>query len=136
MANLVVTAANVKWVSGTQPRVVKAGATITRGQVVYLDTTDNEHKLADADNDNTSVFAGIALTDGYDGSDMLIAPAGATVQIGATPVSGTVYVIGTTPGAIMPWADIVAADWVTVCFIGVASGNVELIGSRGATVSA
>ena len=136
MVDLTITAANVNWVSGTRPRMVKAGATITRGQVLYQDTADLEYKLADADNDATSVFGGIALTDGTDGSEMLIAEAGAVVDVGATTIAGTIYTISTTAGGISPDVDLATGDYVTVLFIGNGTVNVELIGKRGTVVHA
>ena len=130
MTALSITAANVKWVGGVRPVMVKGGATLTRGQCLYLDTTDLEHKVADADVDASSVFAGVALTDGTDGSDMLIAPPGAVVNIGATTTAGTIYCIGLAGGDIVPWADLGTGDYVTVLFVGTGTANVEIIGKR------
>lgn len=136
MADITVTVGNVKWVSGTRPIVAKAGATVTRGQAAYLNTTTGEHELADADNDATSVFAGMFLTDGYDGSDVLIAPPGAVINWGATLTAGTIYVLSTTTGGVAPWADLVAGDYVVVLAIGAGTANAEIIGKRGAAVHA
>lgn len=136
MADISVTAANVKWVSGARPQIVKAGATITRGQAVYQNTTTLEHELADADTDAASEFAGIALSDGYDGADMLIAPPGAVINWGATLAAGTVYVLSTTAGGVAPEADLASGDYVVVLAIGAGTANAEIIGTKGAAVHA
>jgi len=136
MADITVTATNVKWISGTRPQVVKGGAAITAGQSVYLNTSTLEHELADADTDATSVFAGIALTGGQDGADMLIAPPGAVIDFGATLTAGTIYVLSTTAGGVAPEADLASGDYVVVLAIGAGTRQAEIIGKRGAAVHA
>ena len=134
MADITVTAGNVKWVSGARPVVVKAGASITRGQPVYLNTATGEHELADADTDAASIVAGVALSDGYDGADMLIAPPGAVINWGATLTAGTIYVLSTTAGSVAPWADLATGDYVVVLAIGAGTANAEIIVKKGAAV--
>lgn len=136
MADITVTASQVKWVSGVRPVIVKAGAAITRGQAVYLNTTTLEYELADADTAAASEFAGIALTDGQDGSDMLIAPPGAVIDWGATLVAGTIYVVSTTAGGVAPDVDLAAGDYVVVLAIGAGTRQAEIIGKKGAAVHA
>lgn len=133
MADLVITAANVVWNSGVRPLAVKGGATIARGKTLYQNTTTLKHLLADADTDAESEFTGIAITDGTDGSDMLIAPPGANINVGATTTAGTIYVLSTTPGGIAPWADLGTGDYVVVLFIGTGTANVDIIGKKMAT---
>jgi hypothetical protein len=48
MADISITAASVAASSAASKVTGVAGATITAGQVVYLDTTTNTYKLADA----------------------------------------------------------------------------------------
>lgn len=127
MADLSITAGNVAWVSGTRPKVVTGGATITRGQALYKDDSDNEYKLADAGAVGTAVLDGIALTDGTDGAEMLVAPRGATLNIGATTTAGTIYVISETAGGIAPVGDLATGDFVVVAFVGSGTANVEII---------
>lgn len=136
MADITVTVANVKWVSGSRPFVGKAGATVTRGQSAYLNTSTLKYELGDADTDAASVFAGIFLTDGYDGADVLIAPPGAVVNWGATLTAGTIYVLSTTAGGVAPWADLAAGDYIVVLAIGAGTANAEIVGKKGAAVHA
>lgn len=131
-----VTAANVIWSSGVRPATVKAGATITPGQVCYLDTTVNEHILADADTDTASVVSGISIDGGVDGRDMYLAIPGSVINVGFTTTAGTIYVLSTTAGGIAPWADLGTGDYVNVLFIGNGTAVVELICKRGTAVHA
>lgn len=134
MADISQTAANVKWVSGNRPFIGPAGATIAAGQPVYLNTTTMKYVLTDADTDAESEFAGIAMSDGVNGRDMLIAPPGAVINWGATLTAGTIYVLSTTAGGVAPWADLATGDYVVVLCIGAGSANAEIIGKKGAAV--
>lgn len=136
MVDISQTPANVTWVSGTRPTVVKAGATIAAGQPVYLNTTTLEHELCDADTDAASNFAGVSLTGGVDGRDMLIAPPGAVINWGATLTAGTLYTLSTTAGGICPDVDLATGDYVNVLAIGAGTANAEIIGKKGAAVHA
>lgn len=136
MAALTITPGLVKYSSGVRPRIVQAGAAIERGEALYFDTTDNKYKLADCDAEATAVAAGVALSDGVDGGDMLIAPDGATINIGATTVAGTVYCVGATPGEIVPLADVTNEDYVTILFIGSGTAVVTLSIVVGAQIPA
>jgi len=136
MADISQTAASVTWVSGVREIVGKGGGTGTPGQSVYLDTTTNTYKLADADTDIESVVAGILLDNMVSGRPCLIAPPGAVINWGATLTAGTIYVQSTTPGGVAPWADLAAGDYVNVLCIGAGTGNAEVIGKRGTAVHA
>lgn len=136
MTDLSITAANVKWVSGVPPKTVRAGETITEGMPVYRLTTDNEHYKCDADNDASSEFAGVALTNAVDGRDMLIAPPGAVINVGATLTAGTIYSLSTTAGGVAPETDLAAGDYVTILYIGNGGANHEVIGKKGTAVHA
>lgn len=136
MVDLSITAANVRRTGGASPMQVRAGATITRGQAVYLNTSTGLYEVADADLTGTAEVAGIALTDGNANGDMLIAGPGTVVNIGATTIAGTIYVLSTTGGGIAPWADLITGDFVCVLFIGTGSATVELIIKRSSVARA
>lgn len=136
MADLSQTPANVTWVSGNRPFVGKAGATIAAGVPVYLNTSTLEYEAADADTDAASEFAGVSITGGVDGRDMLIAPPGAVINWGATLTAGTIYVVSTTAGAVAPWADLSTGDYVVVLAIGAGTAIAEIIGKKGTAVHA
>jgi len=126
-ADVAVTATSVTWVSGVRYITGIAGATITAGQVVYLDTSVNTYKLAKADAAATAVVAGIALDNTVSGRPMLIAPPGAVITPGGTNTAGTIFVLAAdTAGAWCAWADITIGQYVNILFSGTA-GNVKLI---------
>lgn len=128
MVDLVVTAANV--VKGSRAKIVSGtyGATVTAGQTVYADPTDdNRYKLADADSATAAVraTAGIALNSGSAGQPADILESG-RYNPGATVTVGTIYVQSDTPGGIMPAADLEAGDYVTVLGIGVSASQIDV----------
>jgi hypothetical protein len=127
MAALSITVANVKWTGGARPRQIIFGATVTAAQPVYKDTTDNEHKLADADALATAAVEGLALTNGYDGKEGLIAIRGSQINVGATTTAGVAYVAGTTAGEIVPLTDLTSGKFPTILFWGTGTALVTLL---------
>lgn len=117
MANISITAANVLASSLSRYRTeFKAGATITQGQAVYLDTATNTWKLADANptgaGQAVTDIVGIALVAASSGQPMVVAVLDTTgINLGATLVVGTTYVVSATAGAICPIADLVSTDF-------------------------
>lgn len=125
MADLIITAANV--LAGTNAEIVRgtAGATITAGQAVYLDTASTGEWLL-ADSDSATVIArgsakfGIALNGASDGQPLAI-QTGGDITIGASVTAGTAYYLSDAPGGICPIADLVTGDYITL--IGIATST-------------
>lgn len=132
MADLSVTAANVVPGSGAKTESGIAGATITAGQVVYKDSSDNKFKLADTDSATAAVRSpyGIALNGASNGQTLGVLTMGA-MTIGATVTAGVFYYLSGTAGGICPVADVAAGDYP--CIIGSASSasvlNVHIVES-------
>lgn len=123
MAALTVTASSVAAsASATINRAGTAGASITAGQPVYIDTADgNELKPAQATSAKHAAV-GIALNNAEDGQPVAYASKDPSFTPGATLVTGTVYCVGdTTAGDIDPVADLGSGDFVTV--LGVATST-------------
>jgi hypothetical protein len=114
MADLSITVASVAKGSGASTAQGVAGATITAGQVVYLDSATSTYKLADA-NGAAALRSpvGIALHAALSGQPLQILTGG-LITIGATLVAGTVYVLSGTAGAIAPAADVVTGWYLTI----------------------
>jgi hypothetical protein len=127
MAALSITVANVKWTGGVRPRQITFGATVTAAQPVYQDSADNEHKLADADALATAAVVGLALTNGYDGKEGLIAIEGSQINVGATTTAGIPYVAGLAGGDIVPYSDLASGDFPTILFWGTGTAIVTLL---------
>jgi len=129
MADIAITAANVIATAGeVTTRNVTAGATITAGQTVYLDTAaSNVAKLADAnDTAAKAVVAGIAMNGASSGQPLQIATGG-ELDLGATLVVGKIYVQSTTAGGIAPVDDLAGSSYVTVIGVADAADNILLI---------
>jgi hypothetical protein len=111
MADLTVTAANV--VPGAGARITNgtAGATITAGQVVYLDPADNRFKLADCDNASATIREafGIATHGALTGQPLAVQTAG-ELAMGAIMLAGVAYYLSPNAGGIAPVADILSGD--------------------------
>ncbi len=126
MTDLAVTAANVL-PSGTSPVVTDgvAGATITAGQVVYLDPTARQYFLSDSDSATAAVRqpAGIALNGASAGQPLRVQSKG-DIVIGATMTAGLVYYNSKTAGGIAPLADIASGGYA--CTIGIAKSTTVL----------
>ena len=126
MADVVVTAAEVLPTTATQKTQGTAGATITAGQTVYLDSSDNKYKLADADaSATTAAVVGIALNNAADGQPLTIA-IGGSLDPGFTVTVGTIYVQSGTAGGIAPAADLASLDYVTIIGIGLTAASLSL----------
>jgi hypothetical protein len=126
MADISVTAADVVGVSGSYSQAQYiAGATITAGQAVYVDTAnDNVLKLAQAD--GTALEAtvkGIALCGASAGQPCIIATSG-DIDIGASLTVATVYILSATAGGVCPVADLASSSYLSV--IGVATDTDNL----------
>jgi len=125
MADLTITAASV--IAGTGAKSVSgtAGATITAGQTVYLDSADNEYKLADCDSATEAVRSpvGIALHGASDGQPLKVHTKG-LITIGATMTAGATYYLSQNAGGICPIADLGSGDYRTI--IGIATSTTVL----------
>jgi hypothetical protein len=122
MADLTVTAASVLHTSGDRETGV-AGASITAGQAVYIDTA-NSYVLKLAQCDGTTLeatVAGIALNSAGTAQPVVYAKTGAVINIGATTAKTTTYVLSATAGGVCPQADLVSTN--NIVRIGHATGT-------------
>ena len=121
MADLTITAANVVASANAVRESGTAGATITAGQLVYLDTTDMRYKLAD--NNGAAALRvpnGVALNGAANNQPLVIQKAG-DITIGATMTAGVAYYLSDTPGGICPVADLASGEYP--CIIGIAKST-------------
>lgn len=127
MADLTITAANV--VSGSGARVAHgtAGATLTAGQVVYLDTATSTYKLADNNSATAAVRSpsGIALNAAASGQPVAVHQSG-PITIGATVTGGVAYYLSDTPGGICPVADLATGEYPTVLGIATSASVLKI----------
>lgn len=131
MADVTVTAANVVPASDTIYGEGIAGATITAGQTVYLDSATNTIKLADANGSSaTADVKGIAMHGASSGQPIKYA-VGGSINPGYTVGVGSVYVLSATAGGIAPVADLATGLYPVVLGIGTTASNLKLFLSKG-----
>lgn len=117
----------VRPTTNTQVRRVTYGETIDAGEAVYYDTTDEEYKLADANNtEETAQAVGIAITPGVDGGEGYIATGGSIILVGATVAVGQAYVVSQTSGGIDTEGTLTTNDYVTFLGIGESTTQIAL----------
>lgn len=113
MADLMITAANVRPNSVNAPRAIVAGETLTAGQPYYRNTSDNKAYKADCDNTlATSIVEGVVLLGG-DADDVIIGQVTGDIDLGATLTPGVAYVLSGTAGGICPASDLATGDYIT-----------------------
>ena len=122
MADLSPAAASIQLISGQRVSVT-FGATITAGQVLYLDGSDNKAKLADADAAGKKTVYGIALDSGSDGDTGDVALSGSVINLAVTVGVGTPYFLSSNAGGICPLADVGTGEDVDFLGVGKTAGG-------------
>jgi len=145
MPALVITASQVKYISGPVEGAARAGEAITEGMYVTKSSSDGKWYKADCDAasaDKAGKTRGGIAVGGAAGADALFAVAlpTAIVTLGAaaTPVAGTPYFIADANGGLAPLADLQAGDVATLAAIGVGGNQVQVLNTyhAGAVVPA
>ena len=128
MADLSITATSV--VAGGGAKTVEgiAGAAITAGQVLYLDSTTNTYKLADNNSATAAARSpdGIALNGAATGQPVEVLTRG-RVTIGATMTAGVAYYLSATAGGICPVADLTTGHYPTILGISVSTTVLDVL---------
>lgn len=126
-ADLSITPGSV--IASKQAKVVTrvAGATITAGQAVYLDTTTKTEKLADADG-ATPLYKveGIALNGASTGQRIFVCTEDPGLTLGATLVIGDTIWLSATAGGITKTAAEGVATGSFVAVLGVATSTTKV----------
>lgn len=128
MADLSITAASVVAADGAvSMQEYTAGATITAGCLVYVDTANsNILKLAQADGTLLeATLKGIALNGASTGQQCIVAVAG-DLNPGATVAVGETYVVSATAGKICPIGDLTTSDYVSILGVATTASNLKI----------
>lgn len=127
MADISVTASAVQKTSTTTVRKGVAGGTVTAGQPIYKDSTDNNDlKPAQADTAAKSKAIGVALHGASDGQPLEYATRG-DVTFNAVLTVGQVYVVSdAAAGGIAPVADLASGDYPTLLGVATTTTNLKL----------
>lgn len=112
MSDISITAGSVVAGSDAVTENGIAGASITAGQVVYLDSSTNKYGLADSDSATAGIRAprGIALNSASANQPLGVLRSG-SITIGGTLTAGVAYYLSNTPGGICPVADVGAGEY-------------------------
>lgn len=128
MVALTITPSNVVWQSGPIAPDQIVGEAADAGSIMYK--ADN-NKWLKAQNDGTDIERGannlgmlLASADA-NGARASIALPDAVVAVGAG-VAGTIYCPGATAGALIPTADLMSGDKVTVAAIGIGTNKLQI----------
>ncbi len=123
MADISITAANVVKVSGTAQTNI-AGAAITAGQTIYIDT-NQKAQLANAVTSATTALAtGIALCNAALNQPVSWLAAGGDITIGGTVVAGVPYFLSLNNGGICPFADVGTGN--RTMLVGIAKNTTDI----------
>lgn len=121
MADLSITAANVVKGTGSSVTTGTAGASITAGQTVYLDSASGTYKLAKSNLAGAHPATGIALHASLSGQPLQVLTGG-PINLGAVLTAGTAYYLsGASAGGICPVADL--ATGMTPVVLGIATST-------------
>ncbi len=123
-----VTAANVLASQQGQGSVFSgtAGATITQGQPVYLDSVTNTWKLANALNANSaSNCGGISLVSTSNGQPITVCPRDPNFTPGFTINAGNLVLVGNVAGSLQPVEDRTTGWYVTSLGIGIGANRMN-----------
>lgn len=113
MAALSITAANVVAGANAILKQYTAGATITQGQAVYLDSATNTVKLADADASAAAAdVIGVAMNSALSGQPITVNTDDDDFTPGATLVMATLYGLSATAGGICSTADFANGQYI------------------------
>jgi hypothetical protein len=128
MADISITAASVLASANAAPlKQYNFGATVTAGQVVYLDA-DNKWQLTDSNasaaGNNANSIVGIALVGGANNQPGVVVTRDINFTLGGTLTNGIAYYVSPNAGAIAPVADIGSGNYATV--LGVARSTTIL----------
>jgi len=135
MADLIITAANVKPISGTTQQNQQtgvAGEAMTAGQPVFLDRTSGSptqgrYLKSDANDTTRAMCDGICITQSAAlGQPITVVGTGAIIDIGATLTTGFLYVLSGNVGMVAPTADIVASWRVIVLGASLATNRFKI----------
>ncbi len=132
MAAFSITAANVLHSNQATIFTGTAGATITQGQPLYLDTVTNTYKLANAL--TNSPVAGFAQVGASTNQDMVICSRDPNYSPGFAIGTGNFVLVGNTAGTLQPVEDRATGWYVTAMGVGIGGNriNFAITGSNAA----
>lgn len=133
MADLSITAANVRVSSGNAEARVELGEAVSAGEVLYLKTdTDGVDRWFLAQCDGTAgeaVPVAMALASGAQYQVVPVLKAGSTVKVSGAAYTnfGAYYYLSVAKGKVCPYADLVSTNKVTVALRVAGADTLKLV---------
>ena len=126
MADLVILPANVREGADPQNKFErgKAGEVIDAGEVVYFEKSTSLYKLASNDTAEKAAVRGFASNSAELNQPIRIQSRG-ELSVGSG-VQATAYFLSGTPGKVIPEAEVLAADFKTLCSIAKLSNRMQV----------
>jgi len=113
MAEIVISGTPAVNVANVNIQSIQLGETITKGMALFRDNSNNKFMMASCDVDEATARVRCICITGGILDDFVFAVFGGEYTVGGTVVSGDAYVLGTTPGKIMPAFDLAINNWIT-----------------------
>ena len=118
MADLAITAANVLKGANAVFQAGIAGATITAGQPLYLDSNTNTYKLADADaSAAAATVVGVSLNGASSGQPVSINFSDDDFTTGGTMTVGAIYILSNNAGGVTLASSLTTGWYPNVVYI-------------------
>ena len=121
MADISITASAVVPSANAVIKYTTAGATLTAGQLIYLDTADldangiGKAKLSDANGAAAlRVVDGITVGGASAGQPVAIVTYDTALVVGSGLTANNILILSDTPGGIAPSADLSAGEYLSV----------------------
>lgn len=124
MANLTITASSVAAATSAEKGDGTAGETITAGMPLYQAAADGKYYKAISSSSAAATVAGISLHAALSGQPIQFIKSG-NLTAGASMTRGMIYSVSATAGAIMPYTDYAAGQYVSR--LGVAANTTVLV---------
>lgn len=125
MVDLVITPANVLEGTSARKQSKTAGANITQGDSVYVDSVDQLQAALKGVDAASAAAVGIALNSAESGQPCTF-QSGGDIDVGATLAVGETYVVGAAAGGIAPVADVISTEFSTILGIATAAGVLKM----------
>lgn len=110
---------------GRSLRIGICGEALSAGRALYYSSSDGRYYRTEADATGKDVIAGVAANSGATGQPIVIQTRG-DLEAGFATDAGQVYVIGNTPGIIIPAASQSSSTKLSVVGYGLGSGKIRL----------
>lgn len=131
MSDISVTAANVAKGTGARVRTGIAGATITAGQYLYIDTAaSNVLKKAIGTSSAAAKLAGVALNGASSGQPVTYQYEGPYTVGGTVAVGESYAVSAANAGGVCPEADLTTGNYVKPAGIGISTTQIYLFNTQ------